>query len=718
MKKKRLSVMLLCTGLCLGAVGTIAAVIASQQLIVPIEGAETTDTFVEKAYEHPTTSSSGLKPYYMDSTTCGKNGPSSSRYDYADFNKSPKVYTQTGIEALTIPSLTSAEAPTGDLISAINPAKYKYVDQGVNGVDGEAGTSVPFYVSDAGHTALFMSRSGKTGDPLVTKDNANCSEFRFTSDKAVVSSITFSYRYLDYGTGYWNNIDGAPTATDPGQINNAHFMVQMKDSGSYFGQGVTLVNDDAWHTMTVAYASSDYHWVDGAASNESAVFTTNLTDIIFKFVDLRGHIFVSGLSTSASTVLSSIQDGTAFDQDVTNTEGVITYSGDSLSLPSAWVSQAIVEGYTHLRLHVNAASTTSDAVTDILLSDSVSSATYNKTNVPDNDIRVTLTTVNSDKGGIKIEGRKGATADAKVAVKSAFTASDFHLYKSSETLAWAQPTGTDQLLADWTKYTASSHLYVAYEDGELVIDNIGGKAYEKVVVMPENLIYNHYGLDAGTRFYYKFLGSQDGNCYDGTSLRTSDKTCYFQSVGGSTTMQGGSDKDNDAYGYSYMTRKVENSNGIVLGLQTPTAMKFKPFDVVSFTLTAPATSAWGQMPNTYAEDGTTIYHVNITNTTWQYFNFGAPKGAKKVIISMTSDKIIENADPAARLAAFDDTAQVKMNAITRTGEAGAYSYAATTIDIEGKAGWTARYGADGDHNTADMPAGTAITVTFDYYYTY
>lgn len=714
-KNKSIVVLSLCGVLLSGLlIGFVAS--DGQKAIVPANAAG--DTFVEKAYERPTTSENGLKAYYMDVTSCPTAGPGASRFEYKDYKKSPQVLTNISMADLTIPALTTAEAPTGDLITAVGTGKYKYLDQGVNGVEGTEGTTTPFYVSDGGHTALFMSRSGKTGDPLVTKSNTDCSEFRFSNTTAVVSSITFSYRYLDYGTGYWSNADGAPTASDPGQINNAHFMLQMKDSNSYFGQAVNLVNDDAWHTITVSYADCAYHFVGGAVSTDAAAFTTNLTDIIFKFVDLRGHIFVSGLSVSAKTALYSAKDGSAFEQAVTNASEVSTYTGSSLTLSPSWVRQAVAEGYTHCRLHVNAVATGSGTVSDVLLSDSVSSATYNKTNVPDNDIRVTLTRVNSDHGGIKIEGRSGTSAANKTAIASTITVSDIHLYKSSETLSWAQPTTTDALLVDWTNYTDVSHLYVAYEDGELVIDNIGGNAYEKVVVVPEKLIYNHYIPDVGQRFYYNFLGSKDGNCYDGTSLRDSNKTCYLQSLGGATLISGGSDADNDAYGYSYTTPKLDNSNGIVLGLSCPTAMKFKIFDVASFTLTAPATNAWGQKPNTTNADGTTVYNFNITNTTWQYFNFAAPKGATSVVVTMNSDKIIENADPAARLAAFDDSNQVKMNAITRTGDAGAYSYAATTIDITGKAGWTARYGADGDHNTADMPAGTSIAVTFSYYYTY
>lgn len=712
MKTKKIVALISAGVLVAGALtGVILSNTATPLSLTNAEG----HTYVEKAYEHPSVGSAGLKAYYMDSTTCATEGPDSSRYEYKDYKKDPQVLTHISMANLTIPALTTAEAPSGDLITAINPAKYKYVDQGVNGVGGVEGTSTPFYVSDGGHTSLFLSRSGKTGDPLAATDNTDCSEFRFTADKTVAASITFSYRYLDYGTGYWNT---DPSTSDPGQIKNAHFMIQMKDSGKYFGQAVTLINDDAWHTITVTYAAAPYHWVSGAVSTDAATSTTSLTDIIFKFVDLRGHIFVSGLSTSNKTALESLKDGTAFEQAVTNASEVSTYTGAKLSLPAAWVSKAIAEGYTHFRLHVNAVSATAATVSDVLLSDSVAYTTYFKTNVPDNDIRVTLTTINSDDGGIKIEGRSGATAAAKTAISSAFTVSDFHLYKSSETLSWAQPTASDAL-STYSNVTSSSNLYVAYEDGELVIDNIGGNPYEKVVVVPEKLVYNHSGI-VSQRIFYNFLGSQDGNCYDDTVLRTTDKICRFQSVGGTTLIQGGSDADNDAYGYSYMTRTIENGNGLVLGLAVPTAMKFKLFDLVSWTGTAPATSAWAQQPNTYADDGTTIYHVNITNTTWQYFNFAAPKGATSVVVTMTSDKIIENADPAARLAAFDDLAasQIKMNTITRTGSAGAYSYAATTIGITGKVGWTARYGADGDGNTADMPAGTSISVTFDYYYVY
>ena len=254
--------------------------------------------FHENAYIAPTIEHEGAKPYWMCLDCCPSIGPSASRYDYLDKTKQ--------ITDFSIPKLTeaaSSDITEGDMIGNVDTVNFKYVDQCVNGVDGQGGESTPVYVKDGGRTAIFFSRSGKTGQAYEATTNDYCSEFGFkTGDFAHVSSISFSYRYLDYGKGVW-----AGESSDANPV-GSHLAIQFKDEGKYYGKGIELTGDDAWHTLSVDYSSY------ASAGNKEA--TTALSDVLFKFVDLRGHIYISGLTFELAPISVTLKNTNEAGEDV------------------------------------------------------------------------------------------------------------------------------------------------------------------------------------------------------------------------------------------------------------------------------------------------------------------------------------------------------------------------------------------------------------------
>lgn len=287
MKKKTTVLALAGLAACLG-VGVAAVAGASLNiggLNIIAANHESTHTLKEKAYEAPGIGKEGFKPYWLCAECCSSS-VLDARYDFEDRTQN------VTIDDITIPALTGAtseEVKEGDLISSINTKKFKYVDQGINGVDGVEGESTPVYIKDSDKTALFFSRSGKTGDAYDAKDNTNCSEFRFSlpSEYSKIKSFSFSYRVLDYGEGVWA---GGVGESEPEAWRS---MIQLKDSSGYHGYAFNFNSNDKWNKATFNIAD----WNIGDV-------TTNLTDIIIKFVDLRGHIMISDLNVEQALTVT------------------------------------------------------------------------------------------------------------------------------------------------------------------------------------------------------------------------------------------------------------------------------------------------------------------------------------------------------------------------------------------------------------------------------
>lgn len=291
MNKKKILLLSTSAILMLGAIGSTAYALEGN---IPLSlfalDHEATHHMSEHAFIAPTTSTDGYTNYWRCDDCC-KISADSARYDFYDKNK---LLTE---EEVTLPKFTAAtqEDIDGSSVNTINNAKFKNLDQ-----------SSALFVKDEGKTAVFASKSNVTGEPVNAKDNTGASEFRFTVPEAnrTTGSVTFSYKYLDYGKGVWQGGDYTH------QIENGHVMVQFKDNGAYIPLNLDgkLTNDNKWHTIKISYTD----FLGGAAS------TTSFTDFIFKIVDFRGCLMIADINYE-SAVSVTLKNAKADGSDVTET---------------------------------------------------------------------------------------------------------------------------------------------------------------------------------------------------------------------------------------------------------------------------------------------------------------------------------------------------------------------------------------------------------------
>lgn len=179
--KKKTKVLALC-GICaamgIGLAGVAGSTIGFGGVQIAAAKHDPSHVLTEKAYTAPTTEGEGYKPYWHCAECC-KVSANDARYDYADKT------TNVALGDLVMPKLKAAtkdDVAEGDQIATVNTQKFKYVDQGVDGPEATSDKkeSTPVYVKDGDKTALFFSRSGKTGEAYNATTNDFCSEFRFS----------------------------------------------------------------------------------------------------------------------------------------------------------------------------------------------------------------------------------------------------------------------------------------------------------------------------------------------------------------------------------------------------------------------------------------------------------------------------------------------------------------------------------------------------------
>ena len=260
------------------AIGAIAINSASFKNSIT-RGVKAADSWTEKAYVAPTENSVGYKHYYLG---C----PGNYRTSDADH------LNEVSLEDITIPKLNVIDrnaVDSGDAILNVNEDKIKWLDQTTE-LGQEPGTAV--FVNDAGHNAIFFSRSNQLGD-------GNYSEFRFNTNSSNLTSVTFDYRYLDYNESH--------VASD-GQ--GHHYFFEFKTSG-YKRVNYDLINDDQWHTATIPVR-------DDARDN--------VTAFLFNIYEFQGHCFVSNfhfngfddLELGAATLLDTVDPVTISDIGLTS----------------------------------------------------------------------------------------------------------------------------------------------------------------------------------------------------------------------------------------------------------------------------------------------------------------------------------------------------------------------------------------------------------------
>lgn len=277
-KKNLILATLFSVGAMAVAIGAIAINSASFKNSIT-RGVKAADSWTEKAYVAPTENSVGYKHYYLG---C----PGNYRTSDADH------LNEVSLEDITIPKLNVIDrsaVDSGDAILNVNEDKIKWLDQTTE-LGQEPGTAV--FVNDAGHNAIFFSRSNQLGDD-------HYSEFRFNTNSSKLTSVTFDYRYLDYNESH--------VASD-GQ--GHHYFFEFK-VGTYERVNYDLINDDQWHTATIPVR-------DDARDN--------VTAFLFNIYEFQGHCFVSNfhfngfddLELEAATLLDTVDPVTISDIGLTS----------------------------------------------------------------------------------------------------------------------------------------------------------------------------------------------------------------------------------------------------------------------------------------------------------------------------------------------------------------------------------------------------------------
>lgn len=300
-------------------------------------------SYKEHAFDWADPTKEGYRPYWMCNDCCVPND-SDARYDYTDTaSYKTKHITVDKVILNKLDAATIDDVADGDEIKYVNDKKLKYVDQGPNGAKGgnknaddveTSGTTR--FVKDTKDgkeiTAAYFSASGKTGDSVNPTSNAGCSEFRFSFDSRNVTSVSFSYRYENWGTATWG---GKIEESEPSSDWNALFQFQRTSSTTnYYGVDITnkLNGDGAWHDITITYDGDDY-----------VSEMDHCTSFVFKFADLRGYMMISNLKAETAPDDVVIDDASASDLIVGRSETIALSSGSGVTWSSSDETVATVD---------------------------------------------------------------------------------------------------------------------------------------------------------------------------------------------------------------------------------------------------------------------------------------------------------------------------------------------------------------------------------------
>lgn len=333
--------------------------------------------------------------------------------------------------------------------------------------------------------------------------------------------------------------------------------------------------------------------------------------------------------------------------------GEIVSSTGSIYIKGSILKEAYSLGYTHMRFHSKADS--SDAAQICGTQDTWS--TYFRRYDNDNDNRYWLKSFHDANQGLNIASQNASGG----AVITNLTLSDFHLYKSATTESWS--TGS---MTNWTN-TQANHTYIAYEDGELVADNVGDNNSTSAIEIPESLMGSdksaYHPKGVGRAFYVKQLAS---------GYSSADHTSYRIVVG---------DESNSAVGYNFKKTdgtEKKTTDGFVMpvlggyasefglytdkyhagalsiGFDYPAAFAIRiNYDFVASYASGEVTN-YDLIPLANSADGNMRLSVdNITTTAACQMNILLPKSTSYTGIKL---KIISTAEPSIQFRAMDYTA--------------------------------------------------------------
>ncbi len=152
----------------------------------------------------------------------------------------------------------------------------------------------------------------------------------------------------------------------------------------------------------------------------------------------------------------------AYDTPVTIADGKVTSSTGTIKIKAGVLKDAYEHGYTHMKFHSNAES--SD-VTNICGIQSPTWKSYSKRYKNNQDNRFWLKSFSEAGEGLSIDSLKLLEH-----INTNLTLSDFSLFKSASTETWGAGS-------DFGGYKTVGSTYIAYEDGELVMDVAGNGKY-------------------------------------------------------------------------------------------------------------------------------------------------------------------------------------------------------------------------------------------------
>mgnify|MGYP006956016539 CR=1 FL=1 len=164
----------------------------------------------------------------------------------------------------------------------------------------------------------------------------------------------------------------------------------------------------------------------------------------------------------------------AYDTPVTIENGKVISNSSAIHIKASVLTEIYEAGYTHMKFH----SKGTGEDTPQVLSTADNWQLYYKRYANDNDNRYWLKTFKENGMGMKVEALQADGSSSAGGLEL----SDFSLFKSAVTESWGGGSMTD-----WATCTESNR-YIAYENGELVMDNAGAGEYKQLGEIPSSLM--------------------------------------------------------------------------------------------------------------------------------------------------------------------------------------------------------------------------------------
>lgn len=172
----------------------------------------------------------------------------------------------------------------------------------------------------------------------------------------------------------------------------------------------------------------------------------------------------------------------AYETPVTIEDGKVISNSSAIKIRATVLAEAYEAGYTHMKFHSKG--TADDAAQVLSIADGSRADDwkfYSKRYASDNDNRIWLKALKENGIGLLV---KALQKDSDTASTGGLILSDFSLFKSSVTESWGGGS-----MNNWAA-CAESNRYIAYENGELVMDNAGAGEWSQAGEIPASIMGN------------------------------------------------------------------------------------------------------------------------------------------------------------------------------------------------------------------------------------